>query len=60
MLLGNGDGTSQSALFSVLVVMVVDCGVAVGDFNRDGKADIAVINCILNNIGFYLVMEIAH
>lgn len=51
--LENGNGTLQSALFYDIGGGNT-WGVGVGDFNRDGKVDIAVTNWTLNNIGVLL------
>src|SRR5947209_4767782 len=48
LLLGNGDGTFQPA--SQLTVGNGPAGVAVGDFNGDGKPDLAVANVNANAI----------
>jgi uncharacterized protein (DUF2141 family) len=42
VLLGNGDGTFQTAVNYALGTNANPLGVAVGDFNGDGKADLAV------------------
>ena len=42
VLLGNGDGTYQPALVSNTAAVLAS--VAIGDFNRDGKLDVAVNN----------------
>jgi FG-GAP-like repeat len=42
VLLGNGDGTFQSALVSNTEAVLAT--VAIGDFNRDGRLDVAVDN----------------
>jgi len=49
VLLGNGDGTFQSAL-SYSTGGIWSLGIAVADINGDGKADIIVVNeCLSNN-----------
>src|SRR5437667_67399 len=52
LLLGNGDGTFQPA--SQLTVGNGPAGVAVGDFNGDGKPDLAVAN--LNDTAFSVLL----
>ena len=42
VLLGNGDGTFQAAVN--YAAGTTPCSVAVGDFNGDGKTDLAVAN----------------
>jgi hypothetical protein len=44
VLLGNGDGTFQNAVNYALGTDADPWGVAVGDFNGDGKPDLAVAN----------------
>jgi len=53
VLLGNGDGTFQTALYSPLVG-VNPVSVAVGDFNGDGKLDLVVVNSFSNNVSVLL------
>src|SRR6185503_9245788 len=48
ILLGNGDGTFRSG---TLITNVPQGNMAVGDFNRDGKADLAVGFAILYGNG---------
>jgi hypothetical protein len=53
ILLGNGDGTFKSA--GVIQTNGPDSwSVAVGDFNSDGKADLAVANASSNNVTILL------
>jgi FG-GAP-like repeat/FG-GAP repeat len=52
VLLGNGDGTFQPALD--FVVGSNPSSVAVGDFNADGKLDLAVANSDSNNVSVLL------
>jgi hypothetical protein len=48
VLLGNGDGTFQSA--TTYAVGSGPAGIAVADFNSDGKVDVAVANTGSNNV----------
>ena len=50
VLIGNGDGTFQTAVSSVIPPRFGASSVAVGDFNGDGKPDIAVGNGTAGNI----------
>jgi hypothetical protein len=52
VLLGNGDGTLQAPTTVVSVPGTV--GVAVGDFNNDGKPDFAISNSVNNDVTLYL------
>lgn len=52
ILLGNGDGTFSSA--SAVAVGEAPGGVAVGDFNRDGKLDLATANRDTDNVSVLL------
>jgi hypothetical protein len=52
VLLGNGDGTFQTALHSSVGVSPVS--VAVGDFNGDGKLDLVVVNNGSNDVSVLL------
>src|SRR5206468_10900015 len=49
VLLGNGDGTFQTALNSTVPGAGID-GLAVGDFNGDGKPDLASANYNSSNV----------
>jgi hypothetical protein len=51
ILLGNGDGTFQSA---INVETLSPAFVTVGDFNRDGKQDLAVANASSNTVSILL------
>ncbi|HLB36053.1 MAG TPA: FG-GAP-like repeat-containing protein, partial [Gemmatimonadales bacterium] len=53
VLLGNGDGTFQTAVPYGGVAGGAAHGVAVGDFNVDGKVDVAVTNSNLTTITLY-------
>jgi hypothetical protein len=50
VLLGNGDGTFTAAAGSPITVGSRPVSVAVGDFNGDGKADLAVANYVDNTV----------
>src|SRR5579864_7288755 len=50
VLLGNGDGTFQAA--TILAADVNPRGVAVGDFNHDGKLDLAILDQNTNDVSF--------
>ena len=52
VLLGNGNGTFQAAVS--YAVGAVPYAVAVGDFNGDGKADLAVANADSDNVSVLL------
>jgi len=49
VLLGNGDGTFQAAVNSLVPGTGIDA-IGVGDFNGDGKRDLAVANYYSNNV----------
>jgi FG-GAP-like repeat/Domain of unknown function (DUF4214) len=56
VLLGNGNGTFQTPIFTALSASTQPGQIVVGDFNRDGKSDIAVaflvppsVNIMLGN-----------
>jgi len=53
ILLGNGDGTFQRAMkFSVAFPFAL----TVGDFNKDGNADLAVVESAGNQLGFLQIL----
>jgi hypothetical protein len=52
VLLGNGDGTLQAPATVASVPGTV--GVAVGDFNNDGKPDLVISNSVNNDVTMYL------
>ena len=52
VLLGNGDGTFQAA--HNYVAAIAPIAVALGDFNGDGIADLAVANSYGNNVSVLL------
>jgi len=55
ILLGNGDGTFQAAVnYSTGSFGTYSTSVAVGDFNGDGKLDLAVANSGSNNVSILL------
>jgi FG-GAP-like repeat/Abnormal spindle-like microcephaly-assoc'd, ASPM-SPD-2-Hydin/FG-GAP repeat len=55
VLLGNGNGTFQDAVFyPVLLLDSFSSGIAVGDFNGDGKPDVAVTNYDGNDVSVFL------
>lgn len=51
IMLNNGDGTFSLAAGSPIAVGPTPAAVGVGDFNRDGKLDLAVVNSDLNASG---------
>jgi Flp pilus assembly secretin CpaC len=56
ILLGNGDGTFTAAPSSPLVLPsgASPTSIAVGDFNKDGFSDLAVVNMAANTISIFL------
>ena len=54
ILLGKGDGTFQAAPFPSPIVGNQPFAIAVGDFNHDGKTDLAVVNMSTNNVSVLL------
>lgn len=56
ILLGNGDGTFTAAPSSPLVLPsgASPTSIAVGDFNKDGFADLAVVNMGANTVSIFL------
>ncbi len=56
ILLGNGDGTFAVAPSSPLVLPsgASPTAIAVGDFNKDGFADLAVVNMTANTVSIFL------
>ncbi len=54
ILLGNGDGTFNPATGSPINVGSVPESVAVGDFNGDGKLDLAVVNWVDEDVSILL------
>jgi type II secretory pathway component GspD/PulD (secretin) len=56
ILLGNGDGTFTAAPSSPLVLPSGSSptSIAVGDFNKDGFADLAVVNMSANTVSIFL------
>ena len=55
VLLGNGDGSFQDAVN--FVAGRYPSSVAVGDFNGDGKADLAVANRLSSNVSVLLGVQ---
>jgi FG-GAP-like repeat len=53
ILLGNGDGTFQSPIKFALPAAFA---LAVGDFNNDGNADLAVVESAGNQVGFLQIL----
>ena len=58
ILLGNGDGTFQAAVSYGAGMTLFS--VAVGDFNGDGKLDLAVANEGSNNVSILLGLSLIH
>ena len=54
ILLGKGDGTFQATPFPSPIVGNQPFAIAVGDFNHDGKTDLAVVNMSTNNVSVLL------
>ncbi len=54
ILLGNGDGTFTQAPGSPIAVGTGPDALAVGDFNGDGKLDLAVANAVSSNVTILL------
>ena len=54
ILLGNGSGTFAAAVNPIAVGTNGPASVAVGDFNRDGKPDLAMANSVSNNVSILL------
>jgi streptogramin lyase len=54
ILLGNGDGTFRAAVNYGVGSGSAPTSVAVGDFNGDGKLDLAVANELSNNVSILL------
>jgi len=54
VLLGNGDGTFHAATSSPFMVDSGPTSIAVGDFNGDGKPDLAVANGTSNDVSVLL------
>jgi|SRR5690348_3387732 len=56
ILLGNGDGTFRQAAGSPLTVASTPRSIVVGDFNGDGKLDLAYTSCCVNGVGQLVVL----
>lgn len=54
ILLGNGDGTFTQAASSPITVGTQPNAIALGDFNGDGKLDLAIANYGSNNVSILL------
>ncbi len=54
ILLGNGDGTFQPAQYFSAGVNTEPIWIVVGDFNQDGKWDLATANFLTNDVSVFL------